>query len=95
MGCHTKVKDASLPNYLSITRRRIAFSWELVKCEMQSASFRIWTRVAESISYDDSRYTRSAYSLTQKAKSSKIFKKNLLTLIEPSHNIFYGDSYRE
>ena len=29
----------------------------LVLCEMQSASSRIWTRVAVSISYDDNHYT--------------------------------------
>ena len=29
----------------------------LVLCEMQSVSFRIWTRVAVSILYDDNHYT--------------------------------------
>ena len=28
---------------------------------MQSASFRIWTRVADSISYEDNRYTKHAF----------------------------------
>ena len=29
----------------------------LVQCEMQSASSRMWTRIAVSISYDDNHYT--------------------------------------
>ena len=35
------------------------FPWLLAIFEMQIASFRIWTRVNESISYDDSGYTPS------------------------------------
>ena len=35
----------------------IPFPRVLVLCEMQSASSRIWTRVAVSISYDDNHYT--------------------------------------
>ena len=35
----------------SLVRLRV-----LVLCEMQSISFRIWTRVAVSISYDDNHY---------------------------------------
>ena len=35
----------------------IPFPRVLMLCEMQSVSSRIWTRVAESISYDDNHYT--------------------------------------
>ena len=47
--------------YLSIAGGRITglipFPMVLVLCEMQSASSRIWTRVAVSISYDDKHCT--------------------------------------
>ena len=47
--------------YLPIAGGRIIgfipFPRVLVLCEMQSASSRIWTRVAVSISYDDNHYT--------------------------------------
>ena len=33
----------------------------LVQCEMQSASSRIWTHVAVSISYDDNHYTTGIF----------------------------------
>ena len=32
----------------------------LAQSEMQSASFRIWTQLTNSISYDDNCYTKSA-----------------------------------
>ena len=35
----------------------------LVLCEMQSASSRIWTRAAVSISYDDNHYTTGTSAL--------------------------------
>ena len=57
----TKAEEPSLPYYLPITGERIIgfipFPRVLVLCEMQSVSFRIWTRVAVSISYDDNHYT--------------------------------------
>ena len=50
-----------MPNYLPIAGGRITgfihFPRVLVLCEMQSASSRIWTRVAVFISYDDNYYT--------------------------------------
>ena len=50
-------KRDSLSYYLPIAEGRIIgfipFPRVLVLCEMQSASCRIWTRVAVSISYDD------------------------------------------
>ena len=59
-GCHTKVKEPSLLNYLPITRRRIVgvipFS-VLALLEIQTASSSIWTQVAMSISYDGNLYT--------------------------------------
>ena len=49
------------PVYLPIDEGRIIrfipFPRVLVLCEMRSASSRIWTRVAVSISYDDNHYT--------------------------------------
>ena len=35
----------------------------LVRCEMQSVSSRIWTRIAVSISYDDNHYTTVTFKL--------------------------------
>ena len=52
-------EESSLPYYLPIVGGRIIglilFPSVLVLCEMQSVSSRIWTRVAVSISYDDTR----------------------------------------
>ena len=60
-SCLTKVEEPSLSFYLPIAGGRIIgfipFPRVLVLCEMQSALFRIWTRVAMSISYDDNHYT--------------------------------------
>ena len=60
-SCLTKAEEPSLPYYLPIAGGRIIgfipFPRVLVLCEMQSVSFRIWTRVAVSISYDDNHYT--------------------------------------
>ena len=60
-SCLTKAEEPSLSYYLPIAGRRIigfiAFPRVLVLCEIQSASSRIWTRVAVSISYDDNHYT--------------------------------------
>ena len=57
----TKAEEPSLLYYLHIAGGRIIgfipFPKVLVLCEMQSVSSRIWTRVAVSISYDDSHYT--------------------------------------
>ena len=36
-----------------------AFTNGISTLEMQTASSRIWTRVVDSISYDDNRYTKS------------------------------------
>ena len=53
--------QASLSNYLPIAGGRIIgfilFPSVLVLCETQSASSRIWTRVAVSIYYDNNHYT--------------------------------------
>ena len=57
----TKAEELSLPYYLSIAGGRmielISFPRVLVLCEMPSVSFRIWTRVAVSISYDIKYFT--------------------------------------
>ena len=59
-SCLNKAEEPSLPYYLPIDRGRIIgfipFPRVLVLCEMQSISSRIWTRVAESISFDDNHY---------------------------------------
>ena len=63
-SCHNKVKEPSIPNCLLKARGRIVglilFSKLLKLREMQTASSRIWTRVAVSISNDDNNYTTSA-----------------------------------
>ena len=51
------VKEHSLAYYLPIDRGkidiRIPYGRLLVRCEMQTATFNIWTRVVDTISYDD------------------------------------------
>ena len=58
--CLINVKEPCLPYYLSIVGGRIVgvihFPRVLVQCEIQTASFRIWTRLV-SISNCDSDYT--------------------------------------
>ena len=60
-SCLTKAEEPSLSYYLPIAGGRIfgfiPFPRVLVLCEIQSASSRIWTRIAVSISYDDNHYT--------------------------------------
>ena len=60
-SCLTKAEEHSLSYYLPIAGGRIIgfvpFPRVLGLCEMQSVSSRIWTRVAESISYDDNHYS--------------------------------------
>ena len=60
-GCHSKIKELSLPYYLPIAGGRIIgfipFPRVLVQCEMQSVTSRIWIRVAVSIAYNDNHYT--------------------------------------
>ena len=66
-SCLTKAEETSLPYYLPIAGVRIIgfipFPRVLVLCEMLSVSSRIWTRVAESISYDDNDYTTGSFHL--------------------------------
>ena len=42
---------------------------------MQSDSFRIWTRVAVSISYDDKNYTTGTSKIFIAYRSSKLFSR--------------------
>ena len=60
-SCLTKAEEPSFPYYLPIAGGRIIgfilFPRVLVLCEMQSVSSRIWTRVAESIFYNDNHCT--------------------------------------
>ena len=60
-SCLTKAEETSLPYYLPIAGGRIIgfipFPRVLALCETQSVLYRIWTRVAVSISYDDNHYT--------------------------------------
>ena len=62
----TKAEEPSLSYYSPIAGGRIIgfipFPRVLVLCEMQSVSFRIWTRVVVSISYDDNHYTTGTFS---------------------------------
>ena len=55
-SCHIKVKEFSLPNYLLISWRENSkvhiFPSLLARWEMQTASSRIWTRIAVSTSFD-------------------------------------------
>ena len=57
-----------MPYYLPISGGRIIgfipFPRVLVLCEMHSASSKIWTRVAVSISYDDNHYTTGTSQYT-------------------------------
>ena len=63
--CLTKVKEHSLPNYLPIVGVGIIgfilFPQVFVLCEMQSTSFRIWTRVIVSISYNAHDHITNAF----------------------------------
>ena len=56
-SCLTKAEESSLLIAGGRIIGFIPFSRVLAQCEMQSVSSRIWTRVAVSISYDDSHYT--------------------------------------
>ena len=62
-------KDPILPNYLPIAGRKIVgfmpFLSVLALCDMQITSFRIWTRVSESTSYDINRNAMSASTQNQ------------------------------
>ena len=62
-GCLAKPKEPSLPYYLHIAGGGIIgfyfFPRVFVLCEMQSASSRIWTLIAVSISYDDNITSRT------------------------------------
>ena len=60
-GCLTKAKGNSLPNYLPITEKTdesMHFLMALSRREMQTASFRIWIRVTDSISHKDNYYIK-------------------------------------
>ena len=60
-SCLPKAEELSLSYYLPIAGGRIIgfipFSRVIVLCEMQLVRFRIWTRVAVSIYYDNNHYT--------------------------------------
>ena len=59
-GCLTEIKELYLSSGLPITERTdgfLLFPWKWLN-EVQSASFRIWTRVTDSLSFDN-RYTPS------------------------------------
>ena len=75
-SCLTKAEEPSLPNYLPIAGGRlmrfIPFPRVLVLCEMQSASSKIWTRVAVFISYDDNHYTTATSKKELKIKALEL-----------------------
>ena len=62
----SKAEEPSPPYYLPIAGGRIfgfiPFPRVLLLCEMQSVPAMIWTRVTESISYDDNHYTTGTSS---------------------------------
>ena len=64
---HTKIKEPNLPYYLPIAGRSIIryifFPKVLVLWEIQQSSFRIWTQVIKSISYDNNHFATSASSI--------------------------------
>ena len=66
---NTLVKELSLSYYLSGARERTVEFIPLLKvlalCKMQITSFRIWTHVIMSISYNGYHYTTNAYTHTQ------------------------------
>ena len=66
-GVYTAVKQLSLPNYLSIVKKRIlrfiSFARLFVPYKMQTTSPRIWTQFVVSIYNDDYRYALSSSSL--------------------------------
>ena len=61
-GYVSKAKETSLPYYLPITGGRtygfMSFPRELAQSEIQTASSRIWTRVANSIFNSDNYYAK-------------------------------------
>ena len=61
----TKARDPSLSYYLLIAEDRkngfMSFPRVLTKSKMPRASSRIWTQVADSISYADNHYAKSTY----------------------------------
>ena len=63
----TKAEEPSLSYYSPIAGGRIIgfipFSRVSVLCEMQLVSFRIWTHVAVSVSYDNNHDTTGTFSL--------------------------------
>ena len=67
--CYTKVKELSLSYLLLITEERIGgyipFPRVLAWRETQTAFPRIWTKVTESISYNDYHYTLSISVMLQ------------------------------
>ena len=64
--CLNKAKEHCLPYYLFMAGGRIVefilFPTLLAQCEIQTATSRIWTRVAVIISHDDIHYTTCASS---------------------------------
>ena len=58
-SCYTTVEEPNLPYYIPITEKIVwcvRFPRVLTLCEIQTASFKIWTRIIMSISYDDNCY---------------------------------------
>ena len=90
-SCLTKAEEHSLSYYLPIAGGRIIgfipFPMVLLLPEMQSVSFRIWTRVAVSISYDDNHYTTGKQrKVCIYGKQISFFEKKKIILLIESHN---------
>ena len=76
-SCLTKAEEPSLSYYLPIAGGRIIgfipFPRVLVLCEMQLASYRIWTRVTVPISNDGNHYTTDTLARISLTLSSLSF----------------------
>ena len=74
-GLHTKLKEPSLLYYFfKAEGRKVGFIpfLKLARCEMRTASFRIWTRVTEFTYYDDNRDTTCTSEVPHVDKVEKI-----------------------
>ena len=88
IGCHAKVKGSSFRCYLSIAGgggrivRLITFLGVLAQSEMLTASSKIWTLVAEYISYDDNRNAISACPVILKSWLHETLRNSSLLHLE-------------
>ena len=64
-GCPIKANESILPYHLLIIGKRtegfMPFTRVLARSGAQTAPYRIWNRVTDSIYYDDNRYSERAF----------------------------------